>query len=70
MGSAGAGVDTQEAPLSYKIGTFGAIGGRAAGGDRGNRTPNLGIANAALSLLSYIPTTRGTTLERRTMRRL
>ena len=26
------------------------------GGDRGNRTPNLGIANAALSLLSYIPT--------------
>jgi hypothetical protein len=28
------------------------------GGDRGARTPNLGIANAALSQLSYIP--RGT----------
>ena len=27
-----------------------------AGGDRGTRTPNLGIANAALSQLSYIPT--------------
>jgi site-specific DNA recombinase len=27
------------------------------GGDRGTRTPNLGIANAALSQLSYIPTT-------------
>ncbi len=26
------------------------------GGDRGTRTPNLGDANAALSLLSYIPT--------------
>ena len=26
------------------------------GGDRGARTPNLGIANAALSQLSYIPT--------------
>ena len=26
-----------------------------AGGDRGTRTPNLGIANAALSQLSYIP---------------
>ena len=25
------------------------------GGDRGARTPNLGIANAALSRLSYIP---------------
>ena len=25
------------------------------GGDRGTRTPNLGIANAALSQLSYIP---------------
>ena len=24
-------------------------------GDRGTRTPNLGIANAALSQLSYIP---------------
>ena len=27
------------------------------GGDRGARTPNLGIANAALSQLSYIPET-------------
>ena len=27
-----------------------------SGGDRGARTPNLGIANAALSQLSYIPT--------------
>ena len=26
------------------------------GGDEGNRTPDLSIANAALSLLSYIPT--------------
>ena len=26
------------------------------GGDEGNRTPDLGIANAALSQLSYIPT--------------
>ena len=26
------------------------------GGDRGDRTPNLGIANAALSQLSYVPT--------------
>ena len=24
--------------------------------DRGDRTPNLGIANAALSQLSYVPT--------------
>ena len=29
-----------------------------SGGDRGTRTPNLGIANAALSQLSYIPTRR------------
>ncbi len=28
------------------------------GGDRGTRTPNLGIANAALSQLSYIPKER------------
>ena len=28
------------------------------GGDRGARTPNLGVANAALSQLSYIPTAR------------
>ena len=27
-----------------------------SGGDRGDRTPNLGIANAALSQLSYVPT--------------
>ena len=26
------------------------------GGDEGDRTPDLGIANAALSHLSYIPT--------------
>ena len=31
--------------------------GHNTGGDRGARTPNLGIANAALSQLSYIPTT-------------
>ena len=30
--------------------------GKGFGGDRGARTPNLGIANAALSQLSYIPT--------------
>gem|GEM_PF-1900687 len=29
-------------------------------GDRGGRTPNLGIANAALSQLSYIPETLDT----------
>ena len=29
---------------------------KGSGGDRGSRTPNLGIANAALSQLSYIPT--------------
>ena len=28
---------------------------KEVGGDRGTRTPNLGIANAALSQLSYIP---------------
>ncbi len=26
------------------------------GGDEGDRTPDLGVANAALSQLSYIPT--------------
>ena len=31
------------------------------GGDRGDRTPNLGIANAALSQLSYVPTQSGHT---------
>ena len=30
--------------------------GVVGGGDRGARTPNLGVANAALSQLSYIPT--------------
>ena len=30
------------------------------GGDRGTRTPNLGVANAALSQLSYIPATETT----------
>ena len=30
--------------------------GDGNGGDRGDRTPNLGIANAALSQLSYVPT--------------
>ncbi len=29
--------------------------GRRSGGDEGDRTPDLGIANAALSQLSYIP---------------
>ncbi len=29
--------------------------GLCAGGDEGDRTPDLGIANAALSQLSYIP---------------
>ena len=28
------------------------------GGDEGDRTPDLGVANAALSHLSYIPTSR------------
>ncbi len=28
---------------------------KKAGGDEGDRTPDLGIANAALSQLSYIP---------------
>ena len=30
--------------------------GSLIGGDEGDRTPGLGIANAALSQLSYIPT--------------
>ena len=30
--------------------------GSMFGGDEGGRTPDLGIANAALSQLSYIPT--------------
>lgn len=30
--------------------------GYKIGGDEGDRTPDLGIANAALSHLSYIPT--------------
>ncbi len=30
--------------------------GLCLGGDEGDRTPDLGIANAALSQLSYIPT--------------
>ena len=34
--------------------------GRASGGDRGTRTPNLRDANAALSQLSYIPAARTT----------
>ena len=29
--------------------------GRGLGGDEGDRTPGLGVANAALSQLSYIP---------------
>jgi hypothetical protein len=29
--------------------------GLSLGGDEGDRTPDLGIANAALSQLSYIP---------------
>lgn len=37
------------------------IGG-IVGGDRGARTPNLGIANAALSQLSYIPVRLGKSL--------
>ena len=31
------------------------IAGAWVGGDEGDRTPGLGIANAALSQLSYIP---------------
>ena len=34
------------------------------GGDRGDRTPNLGIANAALSQLSYVPTRAGASIGR------
>jgi hypothetical protein len=37
-------------PLSYR---------GISGGDRGTRTPDLCIANAALSQLSYIPLTIG-----------
>ena len=32
---------------------------RELGGDEGDRTPDLGIANAALSQLSYIPLGKG-----------
>ena len=38
--------------------TLAGISQQLASGDRGTRTPNLGIANAALSQLSYIPTRR------------
>ena len=34
--------------------------GRVVGGDGGARTPNLGIANAALSQLSYVPSMNNT----------
>jgi hypothetical protein len=34
----------------------GLAGSRKIGGDEEDRTPGLGIANAALSQLSYIPT--------------
>ena len=37
------------------MGQFGMMWEEGSGGDRGTRTPNLGIANAALSQLSYIP---------------
>ena len=41
----------------WELATLAAWGpGQSPGGDRGTRTPNLGIANAALSQLSYIPT--------------
>jgi hypothetical protein len=50
-----------------KLRLFGAVGTKKSSaktegynlryGDEGDRTPDLGVANAALSHLSYIPTT-------------
>ena len=45
------GGDVAEVVLNGGVMNMGVVGG-----DRGTRTPNLGIANAALSQLSYIPT--------------
>ena len=49
---------TDSAYLSTKSEDYGTTKGRDGiefGGDGGARTPNLGIANAALSQLSYVP---------------
>ncbi len=46
------GADVAEVALSRRV-----MKSVTRGGDRGTRTPNLRIANAALSQLSYIPTT-------------
>ncbi len=46
------GGDIAEVVLNGGVMNMGVVSG-----DRGTRTPNLGIANAALSQLSYIPTT-------------
>ena len=40
---------------SEECGTTKGRDGMGFGGDGGARTPNLGIANAALSQLSYVP---------------
>ena len=48
------GKDTEEVALRSPV-----LSTVHDGGDRGTRTPNLGIANAALSQLSYIPTLAG-----------
>ena len=46
-----AGMDAEEMAIPRPV-----LSTVSHGGDRGTRTPNLGIANAALSQLSYIPT--------------
>ena len=46
--------DQNEDPPAKNVGPP-VASGAIVGGDRGTRTPNLGIANAALSQLSYIP---------------
>ncbi len=45
-------------PDGRKIDTIGVLPIDTPSGDRGIRTPNLCDANAALSQLSYIPTTK------------
>ena len=59
-GNSGASTRQRErANVDTKRGNYGVLRGPGkgrSGGDRGDRTPNLGIANAALSQLSYVPT--------------